>query len=230
MTDPANHPSYLELDRQCVGVSGDPATAWHVAECERCAAYVSSYQPMTDLPDWVRFAEDQRGRGVPRSVPWYRPRSYALGGGLILAAASCLALLLPHERAQKAYDGVKGMPAAIVYVQHADQVTIWSGDPLSQGDRIRLEVSPENFDHVSVFNVQTGAPPVRLYTGRLTPHLRGMLPKAWELDASPHPEELVVMLAHAEISASAATTLLRAHDPADVWIVRLTLPKRETRQ
>jgi hypothetical protein len=181
---------------------------------------------MTDLPDWLRLAEGKRKDGARRPVPWYRVGSYALGG-LALAAAACLALLLPHGREEESYDGVKGMPAAILYVQHANRVTIWSGAALSQGDRIRLEVTPENFDHVAVFNVQTGAPPVRLYAGRLKPHLRAMLPKAWEIDASPHPEELVVMLAHSEISASAAATLLRAHDPSYVWIARLTLPKRE---
>jgi hypothetical protein len=156
-------------------------------------------------------------------VPWYRAHWYALGG-LAVAAAVCLAWLLPRERLAP-YDGVKGTPAAIVYVQHEDQVTIWSGDPLSQADRIRLEVAPEKFDHVSVFHMQTDGPLVLLYAGRLTPHQRALLPKAWQLDASPEAEQLVVMFAHAEISTSAAQVLLRAHDPDDVWVLRLTLPK-----
>jgi hypothetical protein len=172
-------------------------------------------------------------KGAPT---WLEPRLRArkqrrmLGMGsaaaaLVLAASLCVMWLGPPHRDTN-YDGVKGTPSVGVYVQRGAVVQLWNGGPLQAGDRIRLEVVPEEFGHVSVFSVPSASPLVRLYTGPVKRQTHNLLPKAWQVDAADGPEQLAVFLSDMEISAQAAQTLLRARDPEQVWLVRLSLPKQ----
>jgi hypothetical protein len=233
MSDASLHPSYLELDRHVLGASSDVATENHLADCARCRAYVSSHQPPREVPAWLveaggsaREQNKQRAALPERTLPRTRARQLWTMGALTLAAAVSLAILRPKD-VDPSYDGVKGAPAVGVYVQHEGVSGLWDGAPLVAGDRIRLQIMPEEFSHVSVFSVaEQEAVPKLLYTGRLPPRTLSMLPKAWELDAAPGPEQIAVMLSRWEISPLAAQELLRARDPGEVWVVRLNFPKR----
>ncbi len=234
MSNVLTHPSYLELDRHCTGLPCDGTTVVHVASCDRCRVYVASYVPLENTPEWLVTSPPLKAAW---KAAWKAPntrrktsaRWYGIGG-LAVAAAVCLALFAPRSQEPR-YDGVKGGPAVGVYAQRDGVVTLWDGSALSTGDRIRLEVMPEEFDHVSVFSLQgSEQKPVRLYVGRLTPHARAMLPVAWELDAAPEPEQLVVILAGGEISPQIARTMLDKHVQKDVAVIRLSLPKQSRKQ
>ena len=75
----------------------------------------------------------------------------------------------------------------------AGAVSLWDGGTLLPRDRIQLEVAPEEFDHVSVFNLDAKGSPALLYQGPVKPYSRQVLPKAWELDAAGDAEHIVVM-------------------------------------
>lgn len=217
----SEHPSYLELDRQCLGVSTDANTAVHVAACARCRDYVASYRPASDAPAWLIAVGPRKRDRLHAS----RAR-LAWASGCALVAAVCLVLYWPTQR-DEPYIGVKGGPSVALFVQRAGVVGLWDGAPLRAGDRIRVQVMSDEFDYVSVFGLPThGAAPQRLYAGRLTPRTSALLPKAWQLDSAPEPEQLVILLSHAELSDEAVKALLRARDPREVWLTQLKLPKQ----
>jgi hypothetical protein len=212
------HPSYLELDRHALGAATEASTALHVADCARCRGYLASMPRPAELPAWLPPAR-------PATRLW-GGRRWAIAAACLAAAAALVLVRLGPEADRSAYDGVKGAPAVAVYVLRAGQVQLWDGAVLEAGDRIRLEVAPEQFRRVSVFSLTDGARPRSLYTGALTPGVRQVLPKAWQIDGSPTPERLAIFFSDMEISAQAAETLLMARDPREVWLVRLQLPKR----
>jgi hypothetical protein len=209
-----SHPSYLELDRLALNRAA-PETAAHVAQCTRCIAHIAQLTPVAPPPAWLGQLQPPRARARKRTLA-------AALGGLAMAAALCLALLRPDE---PAYDGAKGAPAVAVHVNREGRVALWDHGPLRPGDRIRLEVAAAEFEYVSVFTSQGSAKLSAMYSGRVPSHGQTLLPKAWLLDAAPGPERLLVMFSHAELSEQAASTLLKAHDPKDIAIVWLTLPK-----
>jgi hypothetical protein len=224
------HPSYLELDRHALGAAAQATTAGHVAECERCRAYLESMPSTEGMPAWLPAARSplrvQRTRPLRvQSTRPQRTRRWALATSC-LAAAAALFLVWLRARPEPSYDGVKGAPGVGVYVLRAGQVQLWDGAPLEAGDRIRLEVAPEQFRRVSVFSLAQAERPRGLYAGPVTPGVRQVLPKAWQVDAAPTPEQLAVFFSDMEISAQAAEVLLSARDPRSVWLVRLSLPKR----
>jgi hypothetical protein len=232
------HPSFLVLDRHCVGLETADEERAHIAACEQCRSYVQSYQPAIEVPAWVSTTatavvrEYAGPRGASRKQRWW-----TFGGLTAAAAAICLTVLWPRTQ-NVAYDGVKGAPSVGVHVQRGGVAGLWDGTPLSPGDRIRLEVMPQEFDHVSVFALDSslarptarfdGAEslPSRLYTGRVVPGAPTVLPKAWQLDDAAGAEHLLVILAKTDVSPAAAAALMRAHDPSEVWLVRLRLPKQ----
>lgn len=217
MTDGIVHPSFWELDQHCLGVEVEASAVLHLSECERCRRYVESYRPLTDVPAWVAGMSVQQVK-APRARVW--------AAGMLTAAAVCLALWWPRAQ-DNAYDGVKGAPSLGVHVQRAGVASLWDGTPLRSGDRIQLEVMPEEFDHISVFALgQADEPALRLYAGRVVPKVSAVLPKAWLLDDAEGPERLLVILARSEVSSQAAASLMHAHDPGEFWMVRLRLPKQ----
>jgi hypothetical protein len=208
-----SHPSYLELDRHALGAGCDPGTAAHLAGCERCRDYVATARPADVVPAWVA---ELGATPRKRVKPWW------LAAGVAAAAALVLIWRSPSEL----YVGTKGMPSAFVYVHRDHTTTLWDQTPLHAGDRIRLEVAPEEFEQVTVFSTDAqGNKAEPLYAGRTKPFTRTLLPKAWQLDAVGHAEHLAVVFSHAELSREAASALFRARDPAEVRIVRLTLQK-----
>ena len=219
------HPSYLELDRHALGAAAEATTARHVTECARCRAYLESMPGTEGLPAWLPAARLPLRVQRTRPLRVRRTRRWALATSC-LAAAAALFLVWLRAAPEPGYDGVKGAPSVGVYVLRAGQVGLWDGAPLEAGDRIRLEVAPEQFRRVSVFSLAQAEQPRSLYAGPVTPGVRQVLPKAWQVDAAPTPEQLAVFFSDMEISAQAAEVLLTARDPRSVWLVRLSLPKR----
>lgn len=217
MSQPESHPSFLELDRHALE-RGCLPTAAHVAQCTRCQAYLAEPASIEPAPAWI--GELLRARRARRR----RTAGYGFGG-LALAAALCLVVLRSDQHSAR-YIGVKGAPSVAVHVNRGGNVALWDHAPLLPGDRIRLEVAPQEFGYASVFSAEGHPPRLSLmFSGRVPVHGQTLLPKAWLLDAAPGPERVLVMFSHAEISEQAATALLDAHDPRDVAIVSLTLPK-----
>ena len=224
MSEPREHPSYLQLDRHCLGVPDSAGTAAHLADCQRCRSYVERYAPAAELPSWLT-AEMPAARTTSRAPA--RSRSLVWACAAALAAAACVMLFWPPAQPEPPYVGVKGAPSALVHVQRAGVTSVWNGEPLAVGDKIRLELMPEEFSYVSVFSWPAGKGALLpLYAGRVRPRGATLLPKAWQLDAAPGPEELVILFAHAFISPAAAGQLLIARDPREVALVRLSLPRR----
>jgi hypothetical protein len=217
------HPSYLELDRHALGAATQLTTAAHIAACARCQRYLASALDAGEPPVWLEAA-------LAALSPARRTRRWVLAGASLAAAAALLLVLLGPGADRIAYDGVKGAPAVGVYVLREGNVRLWDGAPLQSGDRIRLEVAPEQYRRVSVFSVGQGQKPHRLYAGAVTPGARQVLPKAWQIDAAPAPEQLAVFFSDTEISVQAAEVLLLARDPREVWLIHLALPKRTTRE
>jgi hypothetical protein len=226
MSQQPSHPSYLRLDRHCLGVLDDAATAAHVEHCARCRSYVARYAPAEQVPAWLSAAAQTPLRSA-RTPQRAQVLTWLSAAAL---AAACLVLIWLKPPSDGPYVGVKGAPAALVHVQHAGSTAVWNGEALAAGDKIRIEVMPAEFGYVSVFSwSSTSKPPVSLYAGRVKQRSTSLLPKAWELDSAPGPELLVIFFGHAIVSEAAAEALLRAHDPADVAIVRVLLPKRGAR-
>jgi hypothetical protein len=217
MSTQSAHPSYLELDCAALGAAREAGTAEHLRVCERCRSYVEAARPADVVPGWVT----ELGRAPARRA---RPLGWLAGG---LAAAAVLLLVWMRPESEPLYVGTKGSPSALVYVHRDDTTMLWDQTPLRAGDRIRLEVAPEEFEHVTVLGGSArGAESALLFSGHVEPRQRALLPKAWQLDGVGQAEHLAVVFSHAELSAGAARALLRARDPAEVQIVRLTLPKQ----
>jgi hypothetical protein len=216
MSQPESHPSFLELDRHALD-RGGPQTAAHVAQCARCQQHLAALAAVELPPAGIGLLKPTRR--VPRV--WTAGLAFS---GVAVAAALYLVLLHPGEPASH-YDGVKGGPSVAVHVSRAGRVELWDHAPLRPGDRFRLEVAPSEFEYVSVFAAQGPSRLSMMYSGRVRVHGQTLLPKAWQLDAAPGAERVLVMFSHAQISEQAASTLLTAHDPRDVSVVWLTLPK-----
>ncbi len=214
------HPSFLELDRHALGLPA-PKTEAHLARCERCRRHLREVARVADerpLPAWLET------RGPPRRTERLRARGVLIGA---VAIAAALALAVLRDAPPKTpYDGRKGAPSAWLHVLREGVARPWDGAPLSTGDRIRLELAPQDFRHVSVFSLPAGAAPQLLYRGSVPAHARVALPKAWEIDAAPGPERIAIVFARVELSRAAAELTLRERDPAEVWVVELVLPKR----
>lgn len=213
----SRHPSFLELDRHALGCAAVDTSA-HMASCGQCQRYVAGLAPGASVPAWAA----QLAAAPARSS--VRPRAWPVAM-LGLAAAACLMLFVARRNPEAApYIGAKGGPAVAVYVSHAGNVGLWHGEALQVGDRIRLEVAPEAFEHVSVFEQEAGHNTL-LYQGRVSAHARAMLPKAWQLSAASAAEHLAVVFSLQALSAEQAELQLRAASPVHAHVVKIHLSK-----
>jgi hypothetical protein len=195
-----NHPSFLALDRAALGSSSVELRA-HIERCEACRAYVESLTeapPVSSLPELRRRAQRQTQR-LYRAWWAFAP----------LAAAACALLffgLRPRDdrtEGSSGYVGAKGFASVWIYVKHGPRTELWDGKrPLSAGDQLRLKVDPGDYSQVAVYSLKQQDAPERLYAGTATPGVTSTLPDAWELDAEPGAERLVVVLSHAPVTPS----------------------------
>lgn len=183
MTEPATHPSTLQLD------AGEARE--HVANCERCAAYVREQEqwrselPPLQVPDTRRApVPDTRRRSTGG-----RPARWPLVASMTaLAAAAAFVLAIRDD-----YVGVKGGPTVRAFVKHKDAVTAWDGRAsLAPGDTVQLRVNGNGYRSVAVYGESRNGRVV-LHEGSLEPGGEQALPVSFVVDAEPGEERLVVV-------------------------------------
>ena len=208
------HPSFLVLNRAAVGTPpADAGAAAHLETCAACAAYISRMQVDLPPPAWALALADEK----PRRARWLKvllPLSAAL--------AAVVLVVLPSK--QPPAFTAKGAPSVAVYVKRGEAVNAWDGgSPLRPGDRLQLQLAPEEFRFALVASLSDPAAPQILYSGKL-PRGPSLLPVSFRVDDSPGPEQLLVVLATSPVFERDLTSLAKARRP-DVWTLRLVLPK-----
>jgi len=170
-----SHPSFLALDRHALGMS-DPQTAAHVETCELCAAHVRAVSGREPIPDWV---VSRKRTGRRQWVGW-----------LALAAAVLLAIGVYREPAPAPYVGAKGVAEVTVFVQRNGEVSVWQGEAVRPGDRVRLGIQPTDLRYVTI---QSGDE--TLFEGPISGDTDPWLvPASWEVDGEGDSEAITVIL------------------------------------
>jgi len=212
------HPSFLELDRAALGAPSK-ATREHLAACACCGSYVRRLGDRAPLPAWLSELEAQ-----PRGF-WRRFRLPVLGLGGALALASTAAIVV-LETPTKPLIASKSAPTLTLYVKRADEVSVWDGhSPIAPGDRLRLRVAPEGLRQVLVASLADGRPSV-LYRGALPSKGEPLLPESWQVDDSPGPEGLAVVLSADPIMDEQLPAIVRERPrTSKVWTTVLNMPK-----
>jgi hypothetical protein len=151
-----------------------------------------------------------------------------------VAALACVAVVWtarPRPVADDAgasapYLGRKGAPALQLFVKRGARVAPWDpAVPVAAGDLLRLEVQPDRFTHVSVFEATRPAGSYeRLYDAAIAPGKATALPSAWRVDAQPGDETLVVVLGSDPVAPAEVPRLLSATDGRH-WTRRLVVAK-----
>ena len=216
----SSHPSFLELDRHALGV-GSADTKAHVGGCETCRARLGAVEPPAEAPAWALRLEARR----PPRFAWpaaLRLRTVAVG----VAAFAC-AFALWIATGHDPYVGTKGGPEVWLYVKRGERVEIWNGtDPVRPGDLLRLKVQPDRYTHISVFGRdKTPNAYARLYDAPVPPNRAAAVPFAWQVDAQPGDETLLVVLGPDAVSADEAASVLAHGDGGRHWARRLVLAK-----
>jgi hypothetical protein len=239
----SEHPSFLALDRAALG-HAPAAVTTHVAACDRCGAYVgTAREAATSAAPPAARAAPPGGLALVRQAALERRRrrlwrGWSLGaGGFVAAAAACTVLLVVGTQSQQQrhvpaadpagglYLGSKGLPSVWIYVKRDGGPELWDGKkPLASGDRLRVKVDPGGHDRVQVYAMRAGDNPALLYGGRITQGQGTILPDAWEVDASPGPERLFVVLANRDV-LPAWDKWLRGEVESDVSLLPFVLPK-----
>jgi hypothetical protein len=220
-TSSINHPSYLALDRAALG-SPSPELRAHLESCGACRSYVESLTeapPISALPRLRRQAEHQT-RKLRRA--WWTLAPLAAAFALLFFG------LRPSERATDAsfgYVGAKGFASVWIYVKRGASTELWDGKhPLSTGDQLRLKVDPGEYTRVEVYSLKRLDAPERLYAGDAVPGVTRTLPDAWELDAEPGAERLVVVLSGSPVTPSFPEWWNGQATPG-ISVLRFELPK-----
>jgi hypothetical protein len=231
MNDAPRHPSFLALDRLALADLGPAEIRRHVAECSRCAEYVSSIDQGAPLPELVP-------QPIPPVVARRRRWLSIAGAAAVIAAAAAVAMLLqqPRDPEPVAYVGTKGQPSLALYVKRGEEVFAWRDEQfVMPGDRLRIEVASAGFEHITVLSPgrsgsrkRTPERPELLYDRPINPWGNALLPVAWQVDAAPGDETLVVVLSPDGLSQKQIAELLEHPErsgPVSVWIKRLVLRK-----
>ncbi|WP_224249976.1 hypothetical protein [Hyalangium gracile] len=224
MNPKVEHPSYLELDRVGLGLAS-PASQEHVRRCGECSAYLERLVRTEPLPAWVQVLREPAPPARMRA-PWWRLLPPLLATG---ALASALLWLLPARNPPEPaapYVGVKGVPAATVFIKRGDQVREWDGArPVLPGDSLRLRVSASGYRHVWVGTRAPGSDWIPLYEGPLAEG-ETLLPASWRVNATGDAEVLTLLVSRDGLEGAALERALAdAPQGAEAWLMELRLPK-----
>jgi hypothetical protein len=185
------HPSYLQLDRAALGGGSNELRA-HLAGCPECRAYLDG---LTDAPPESGLFELRRRvehQGRVNRRRWWAVLPAAAAVGLLLAG---LRPGEPRRSGEQPYLGAKGFASVWIYVKRGASTQLWDGkEALLVGDKLRLKVDPGRFHHVQVYSLKNVAAPELLYEGDVRPEESFTVPDAWQLDAEPGAERIVVIL------------------------------------
>jgi hypothetical protein len=219
------HPSFLALDRASLGsVASDVAA--HLEQCEVCRGYVASLREPapSDALEQARRRAQKPSRIV--RLGW-------LGAPVVVAAAAGV-LLYSRIHPQPAlpthplYIGDKGFSSVWIYVKHGSKTALWDGkSAILAGDRLRLKVDPGHFKRVEVYSTKDPNAPELLYAGSVTPGRSSTLPDAWEVDAEPGDERLLVVFSSEKIEPNWADWRQGKAQPG-VAVMPFVLPKSVT--
>ncbi len=218
----SHHPSTLALDRHTLGVA-PPDVAAHVAGCAACRGRMHDAAPAREVPAWARQLGPRRRH--PRAWSW-RARGVTLAFGVAAFAGVAIFWTAGRRGVDVGYVGTKGAPELRLFVKRGARVELWSpARPVVAGDLLRLEIQPDRFAHVSVFEAapESGAY-VRLYDAAVAPGRPTALPSAWKVDAQPGDETLVVVLGPDSVAPGEVARLL-ADDDGRHWTRRLVVTK-----
>lgn len=220
-----DHPSFLALDRAALGGTS-PGLDQHLDSCAQCRDYIESLdEPPTasGLVD-VRRTLEQRRKTMSRL--WAVVPMVAVACGLVLFVLHPQPEL-PHTLPAQPppYVAAKGFVSVWIYVKHGTNTELWDGTkPLFVGDQLRLKVDPGRFRRVEVYSVKPPGAPTLLYAGSVVPGQSATLPEAWEVDAEPGAERLVVTFSSEAVKPAWPDWLQGKVQPG-VSVLPFTLPK-----
>lgn len=200
----------------------------HVAECERCRAYLASLEAIAAAAPSEPRALALQASPLPGIVPRASrtPRAWALPTfGAVALAATVVLLVRSLSTPPSAYVAMKGTPAVELLI-HRDQTTeVWDGrSPVHPGDSLALRVACEGLREVAV------ASPGRAGWGRLSetpcPATGAALPFTLLVDDQPGDEQLAIVLSQDRLDdAMLSRAIEQAERDGEVWVVNLVLPK-----
>lgn len=217
-----DHPSFLALDRAALGGTS-PGLNQHLDGCAQCRGYVESLgePPMASGLVDVRRTLEQRRKTM--SWLWALVPAVAAACGLVLIVRHPQPDL-PHAPPPP-YVAAKGFLSVWIYVKHGANTELWDGKkPLFVGDQLRLKVDPGRFRRVEVYSVKPPGAPTLLYAGSVVPGQSATLPEAWEVDAEPGAEQLLVTFSNEAIKPAWPDWLQGKVQPG-VSVLPFTLPK-----
>jgi hypothetical protein len=186
------------------------------------------------VPAWVRQLGPRR-RGW-RAPWWPARRGFAFGvAALASVAVFAMGTLGTRRRdgsdAESGYVGTKGAPELRLFIKHGARVAPW--DPsvsVVAGDLLRLEVQPDRFPHVSVFEAAGRRDTyVRIYDATIARGRTTALPSSWQVDAQPGDETLIVVLGPGSVAADEIPRLLASDEGGRYWRRRLVITKAATK-
>jgi len=222
-----DHPSYLVLDRASLGETS-PEVRAHLEGCAACRSHVAKVGEPAPASGFVVVEQALQRQRQARRAWW---------GALPLAAAACglfaflklghrpLGLEQPSTLATQQYLGEKGFLSVWIYVRHGANTQLWDGKKsVFVGDRLRLKVDPARFHRVEVYSVKDPAEPALLYAGSVAPGQSATLPDAWEVDAEPGNERLVVVFSNEPVRP-VWSDWLRGKVQPGISVLPFVLPK-----
>jgi hypothetical protein len=217
-----SHPSYLALDRASLGLASD--TVWqHLESCGECRDYVRSLEE-SGTEAGLRDVE-RRIRGSR----WTSKRVWLGAVSFVAVAATVLVFVAvrpqPELPEAKPYIGEKGFTSVWIYVRRGTATALWDGrSPVFPGDRLRLKVDPGRFKWVEVYSTKNPTSPELLYEGTMSAGRSTTLPEAWEVDAEPGDERLLVVLSSEKVRP-AWPDWLEGRAQSGVMLLPFSLPK-----
>jgi hypothetical protein len=206
MSAPA-HPSRLALDRLALGLS-DPDASRHAGSCEVCTAHLKAVAVELPIPEWVKGVGERQ-----RPFAIWRP----IFATLAMAAVAVIAFVVPTDPDPAVQ--AKGDAAVQVWLNHQGQVGIWAGAKLHVGDKIRFEISPGGYTHLTIVELEDG----KLYRVLHSAPIVDRLSPAWAVDDEGLKEEVAVLLSRGPLSEEQLQRGLGGQ--GDVWSTRFVFPK-----
>jgi hypothetical protein len=224
MTPNEEHLSMFELDLYFATGASDARVEDHVAECERCSAYLAHLGPLQEsapLPPVRPAAAPASRRARPRAL------GLALAAGLSLSVVMTALLIFTHETGPAAV-AVKGSPAVQLLLRRGDETLPWDGARrVRPGDALGLRVACEDFSHVTVAVASEAAPGrwSSLSTGECPP-AGAVLPFTLVVDDEPGRERVAVVFSMSPLGAPALGQAIEQRRlDAGAWVTRFELDK-----
>jgi hypothetical protein len=211
--------STFELDVYWAsGRSGDATVAAHVADCDRCRAYLASLDALAESGPAIAFPSPQRRAPAPR-------RAWAIAAGALALAAGLALYVHGGPPANDGYVGIKGTPGVQLLLHRDHDTHLWDGhSPLHPGDALALRVACEGLKRVVV--ATPGPSGWARLSSTTCPAGDDPLPFTLQVDSEPGDEKLAVVLSQDELDdATLQKAIAETHRSADVWVLSFVMPK-----